>query len=73
MSMMLAIAALLAVNSTSALPPSPARALSIGAQATVTVRIVRAAAVRGGFSDTPHRRRPGKGPDGAALTLIEFE
>jgi len=65
---MIAAAALLALAAPARPFPEP-----LSARAGVMVRIVRAAAVRGGVTDHPHQRRLARSPEGAALTLIEFE
>jgi hypothetical protein len=61
-----AFLALAAPVAASEIPPERARIMAI-------VRIVRAADVRDGRTDLPHKRRPWRSPEGRPVTLLEFE
>lgn len=69
---MIMLAALLSV----ALADSVARSVPLAGargETRVLVHVIRAAEVRGGRTDAPHQRRSGVSPEGAAMSLIEFE
>lgn len=67
---MIAAAALLALAAPS---PAPPEAAPVRARAVATIRIIQAVEVRDGHTAEPHQRRAALSPEGAPLTLIEFE
>lgn len=69
--MMLASALLTALAAAPTPPPSPP--MVARAQTQVLVRIVQAAEVRGGTSDTPHQRTFRRDELGRVAILLQFE
>ena len=65
---MLLSALLIAATVTVKAPPAPARA-----QAQAFVRIIQAAEVRDGQSDTPHQRTMRRDESGGTQILLQFE